>query len=132
MSRVRGRDTAPEMAVRKTAHAMGYRYRLYAKDLPGRPDLVFPRLHKAILVHGCFWHGHEGCKLFRVPSTRPEYWVEKFAANRARDARVISELQNRGWEVLVIWQCETKDVEALAAKIRSFLSDKPPLAMSRS
>lgn len=126
MSRVRGRDTAPEMAVRKLAHAMGFRYRLYAKDLPGHPDLVFPRLRKAIFVHGCFWHAHEGCKLFRVPSTRQEFWERKFAANCTRDERVLRELEARGWHVLVVWQCETKDPEALRSRIRSFLSDRPP------
>lgn len=124
MSKVRGRDTAPEMAVRKVAHAMGYRYRLYSKGLPGKPDLVFPRLRKAILVHGCFWHAHEGCKLFRIPSTRPEYWKQKFAVNRSRDKRVIGELEGQGWQVLVVWQCETKNLEALRAKIRSFLSER--------
>ena len=125
MSKVRSRDTGPEMAVRRTAHGMGFRYRLNVKDLPGHPDLVFPKFRKAIFVHGCFWHAHEGCKLFRVPSTRPDYWRQKFATNRARDKRVIVELEDRGWRILVVWQCETMDLGTLAAKIRSFLLDEP-------
>lgn len=123
MAKVRGRDTGPEWTVRRMAHSMGFRYRLYVKDLPGRPDLVFPRLRKVILVHGCFWHAHEGCRLFRVPVTRREFWEAKLLSNRERDSRVLCALKELGWRVLVVWQCETTDREALRARIAAFLSD---------
>ena len=122
MSKVRGRDTAPEMTVRKMAHAMGYRYRLYRKDLPGHPDLVFSRLRKVILVHGCFWHAHEGCKLYRLPSSHREFWEAKFASNKSRDQRVRKALQELGWQVLVVWQCQTKDPATLQNTLLHFLS----------
>jgi DNA mismatch endonuclease (patch repair protein) len=109
MRRIKGKDTSPELAVRKLAFAAGYRYRLHAKGLPGRPDLVFPRLKLTLFVHGCFWHGHEGCKTAHVPKTRSEYWKSKFLTNQLRDCRVQRELQEAGWSVLVVWECETKD-----------------------
>ena len=122
MARVRRKDTASELAVRKLLYVAGYRYRLHVKSLPGHPDIVFPGRAKAILVPGCRWHAHEGCKLFRVSSTRRDYWKSKFAVNRARDARVIENLQSRGWRVLVVWQCETKDRVALRHRLEYFLS----------
>lgn len=104
MSRVRGRDTRPEMLIRRGLHARGFRFRLHARELPGRPDLVFPARRAVILVHGCFWHGHD-CPLFHMPATRTEFWAAKIAANRQRDARAEKELELIGWRRLTIWEC---------------------------
>lgn len=106
MSRVRGKDTKPEMAVRRALWAAGYRYRLHAKDLPGRPDIVFRSRKIAIFVHGCFWHGHEGCAGHRIPKSRSDWWAAKIARNKARDAEVREALKAMGWAVKVIWECE--------------------------
>lgn len=120
MSRIRGKDTKPEMAVRRLAHAMGYRFRLHRRDLPGSPDLVFPGRRRVIFVHGCFWHGH-GCGMAHVSKTRPAYWTRKIERNRARDASNLGSLRELGWDVLVIWECETMDRDALRGRIRGFL-----------
>ena len=112
MTAIRTRNTVPELAVRRIAHRMGLRFRLHRKDLPGRPDLVFPKHRLAVFVHGCFWHRHEGCRLASTPKTRTRFWTEKFAANVDRDARQEAALRKLGWRVLVVWQCETK-VEAV-------------------
>lgn len=122
MSLVRGRNTTPELAVRRLIHRLGYRFRLHSAELPGRPDIVLPRLRKAIFVHGCFWHGHEGCAKGRPPKSRTEYWKAKFDANRKRDARNLLDLKSRGWLPLVVWQCELKKVERLTTKVGKFLS----------
>ncbi|WP_370165672.1 very short patch repair endonuclease [Bradyrhizobium diazoefficiens] len=124
MARVRGKDTRPELIVRKSAHALGFRFRLHRKDLPGRPDLVFPRLRKAIFVHGCFWHRHSGCSKASMPKTRVDFWRSKFDANVARDARSIAALRTMGWSVCVIWECETSDRRVIARKVRAFLRDR--------
>ncbi|MCM8731574.1 very short patch repair endonuclease [Hephaestia sp. GCM10023244] len=121
MRRIGRKDTAPEMVVRRTAHSLGLRYRLHRKDLPGTPDLVFPRQRLAIFVHGCFWHRHTGCRNCTTPSTRQEFWIAKFAANVERDARSERELCELGWQVEVIWECETRDRQALAGRLRSIL-----------
>ena len=121
MSRVGSKDTGPEMRVRQTAHALGYRYRLHARDLPGSPDLVFRGRRKVIFVHGCYWHRHPGCKRASMPSTRREYWQAKFDRNVARDADAEAALREAGWDVLVVWECETKDADALAARLSTFL-----------
>lgn len=121
MSRVRAKDSKPELAVRRGAHALGHRFRLHRRDLPGTPDLVFPRLRKAIFVHGCFWHRHPGCSRRTTPKTRADYWNNKFAENVARDAARLAELQALGWETLVIWECETFDREELSRRLSSFL-----------
>lgn len=107
MSRIRGKDTKPELMLRRGLHAMGLRYRLHRKDLPGRPDMVFPRYRAAIMVHGCFWHGH-GCPLFKWPATRQEFWQAKIEGNRTRDARDLAGLAAAGWRVLVVWECALK------------------------
>jgi DNA mismatch endonuclease, patch repair protein len=120
MSRVRQRDTAPELVVRRLLHHRGWRYRLHDRSLPGSPDLVFRRLSKVIFVHGCFWHGHD-CRAGRLPSSRSDYWTPKIEANRARDVRALDKLRALGWNSLVVWQCETKDCEALLHKVESFL-----------
>lgn len=105
MARVRAKDTKPELALRRALHAAGLRFRLHAKELPGRPDVVFRPAKLAIFVHGCFWHGH-GCARAREPATRREYWGPKLAANRARDARDEAALRAAGWTVLTLWECE--------------------------
>jgi DNA mismatch endonuclease (patch repair protein) len=121
MSRIRGKDTAPELFVRRLLHSMGYRFRLHRKDLPGTPDIVFPSRQKAVFVNGCFWHGH-GCKIGQPPKTRADFWLSKLERNRARDHRNIDDLQRLGWKALVVWQCETRDPERLAATLGRFLA----------
>lgn len=111
MSRVRGKNTTPEVRVRKAAHALGLRFRLHQATLPGKPDLVFPRLQTALFVHGCFWHRHRNCHKATPPSS--EFWANKFATNVARDIRVTGQLKKQGWRVVTIWECETKDPERL-------------------
>lgn len=123
MSRVRGRDTSPEIAVRRVAHALGYRYRLHRRDLPGSPDLVFPRRRAVVFVHGCFWHRHKNCPKATTPKTRADFWKKKFEANHKRDRRVLKELVVLGWRPLVIWECETKDYTKLATKLAKHLGN---------
>jgi DNA mismatch endonuclease (patch repair protein) len=123
MRSIRQKNTREELAVRSLLHRLGYRFRLHARKLPGRPDIVLPRLRKAIFVHGCFWHQHVGCRGGRAPSSRTEYWVPKLAANRERDARKEAALRAVGWSVLVVWQCELKDTERLQRTLLSFLSE---------
>lgn len=107
MSSIRGSDTKPEMIVRRGLHARGLRYRLHDRKLPGRPDLVFPRYNAVIFIHGCFWHGHK-CPMFRMPSTRQEFWSSKISTNQNRDAKVHNEIINLGWRILTIWECSLK------------------------
>jgi DNA mismatch endonuclease (patch repair protein) len=109
MSRITGKNTKPEMVVRRIAHALGLRFRLHRRDLPGRPDLVLPRHRLAVFVHGCFWHRHKACKLASTPKTRVEFWQTKFDANVARDDSAVKQLAALGWHVLVLWECETRD-----------------------
>ena len=112
--------TGPEWVVRRLLHSNGYRYRVHARDLPGTPDIVFRSRRKAIFIHGCFWHAH-GCSKGRAPKSKLEYWGPKLQANAERDSRNAHDLQERGWSVLVVWQCELKNVEALLAKLKSFV-----------
>jgi DNA mismatch endonuclease (patch repair protein) len=123
MALVRNKDTKPELLVRRLVHGLGYRYRLHVPDLPGRPDLVFRPRRKVIFVHGCFWHRHDDpeCKLARLPRSRADFWLPKLEGNRARDARVVKELEDKGWKVLTIWECQTKARASLEARIREFL-----------
>jgi DNA mismatch endonuclease, patch repair protein len=121
MAKVRGADTRPEMAVRKLAHRLGYRFRLHVRGLPGTPDLVFPGKRKVIFVHGCFWHRHEGCRKTTTPKTRSEFWNTKFDRNVERDKAVVEALEAAGWNVLIVWECETRGQASLEAKLRSFL-----------
>ena len=107
MSRIRGKDTKPEMILRRGLHAAGFRYRLHVRDLPGKPDLVFPRYRAVIFVHGCFWHGHD-CLLFRLPATRTEFWAEKIATNQERDQRAVRALEAVDWRVMTVWECVLK------------------------
>ena len=117
MACIGGRDTAPELAVRRIAHRMGLRFRLHRKDIPGCPDLVFPKHRLVVFVHGCFWHRHQECKYAYTPKSRIEFWAKKFASNVARDARQEAALKALGWQVLVIWECETKDEVAVERKL---------------
>ena len=121
MARIQGRDTVPEMMVRRTAHRLGFRFRLYRKDLPGRPDLAFPRYRAVVFVHGCFWHRHDGCRFAYTPRSRVRFWTEKFRQNVARDRRTEDALRSLGWQVLVIWECETRDDAAVAHRLKDFL-----------
>jgi len=121
MSRVRGKNTSPELAVRRVAHALGFRFRLHRPDLPGTPDLVFPKLKTAVFVNGCFWHRHSGCSRARMPKSRLDYWKPKLTRNAHRDRRVKAELTHLGWRTVVIWECETADLERLASLINSRL-----------
>jgi DNA mismatch endonuclease (patch repair protein) len=115
MALVRGKDTQPELRVRRALHAAGLRYRLQGKRLPGRPDLVFPSRRAVVLVHGCFWHRHPdpACKLARMPKTRKDFWVPKLEGNAERDRRNLTELEKLGWRVFVVWECQTKDAVQL-------------------
>ena len=106
MSRIKGKDTKPELLVRGYLHAHGFRYRLHDKRLPGKPDIVLPKYKTVIFVHGCFWHGHEGCKYFVVPKTRTEWWVEKITNNQIKDNNVKNSLVSLGWKVIIIWSCK--------------------------
>ena len=123
MRAIRSKDTAPELAVRRLVHSMGYRYRLHRKDLPGKPDLVFSRRRKVIFVHGCFWHQHElqRCLDGRRPKSNTGYWDEKLRRNVERDARHVAALEAAGWEVLIIWECDCHDAPTLSARIAGFL-----------
>jgi DNA mismatch endonuclease, patch repair protein len=121
MSRIRGKDTKPEMIVRRLLHSMGFRYRLHRRELPGCPDLVFPARKKAIFVHGCYWHMHS-CRYGQVaPSTNAEFWAAKRKANVARDQRNQVKLADAGWTSITVWECETKDVAKIGVRLRKFL-----------
>jgi DNA mismatch endonuclease, patch repair protein len=125
MSRIRGRDTKPEMQIRSGLHACGFRYRLHAKDLPGQPDIVLPKFHAAVFIHGCFWHGHD-CRLFKLPMTRQQFWETKIRSNRDRDLTSVSTLLAMGWRVATIWECSLRGRDKLGCdevvkKCREFL-----------
>lgn len=124
MSRVRSKDTKPELAVRKLVHQLGFRYRLHGDRLPGKPDLVFGPRRKVIFVHGCFWHRHpkRGCPLARLPKSRLDFWAPKLEKNRERDKQKQAELRRLGWRVLVIWECELKNTDKLKSRIMDFLN----------
>jgi DNA mismatch endonuclease (patch repair protein) len=121
MRAVKGADTTPELVVRRLVHAMGYRYRLHRADLPGKPDLVFPRLRKVIFVHGCFWHGHDCARGARMPKANADYWRAKIGRNRIRDAAHLSALEADHWRVAVIWECELKELKPVRKRLIAFL-----------
>ena len=127
MRSVKHKDTGPEIALRKMLHRLGYRYKLHAKNLPGKPDIAFPGRRKVIFVHGCFWHGHR-CRYGRLPQSRLEYWQPKIEANRTRDARKANELRRAGWKIAVVWQCELKTSERTLKRVVSFLDERGPAA----
>ncbi|WP_085795637.1 very short patch repair endonuclease [Falsiruegeria litorea] len=111
MSRIGSKDTKPELVVRRTLHAYGFRFRLHRKELPGKPDLVLSKYRSAIFIHGCFWHAHEGCRYFRLPKTRREFWQEKLLSNRKRDQAAVQSLIDGGWRVLIVWECATREIQ---------------------
>lgn len=121
MSRIRGKDSSPEMKLRRLVHGMGFRYRLHVRELPGKPDLVFPARRAVIFMHGCFWHRHDGCKLARLPKSRLDFWVEKLEANRRRDLCHRKQLLELGWSVLVVWECQLSDTANVSRIVREFL-----------
>ena len=128
MSRIRGRDTKPEMLLRRGLHRRGLRFRLHRKDLPGCPDLVFPRFHAVLFVHGCFWHGHS-CPMFKVPATRTDFWLGKISGNVDRDRKAVVALVKDGWRVLTIWECALRgrqqlDRTGVLEKAEAFLMGK--------
>lgn len=124
MRRIKSKDTSPEMAVRRLAHSLGYRFRLHRKDLPGRPDMVFPGRKAVVFVHGCFWHQHPSatCSDSRLPKSRLEYWIPKLERNCLRDEKNVADLRQLGWKVLVVWDCETQDMDSLSRRITGFLA----------
>lgn len=121
MAAVRSTDTKPEMLVRRLVHRLGYRFRLHRKDLPGKPDLVFPGRRAVVFVHGCYWHGHDCKRGARMPKTNVDYWTGKIGRNRERDEASVSALEATGWRVLIIWECEMKDSDVLAGRLQGFL-----------
>jgi DNA mismatch endonuclease (patch repair protein) len=121
MRAVKSKSTKPEMAIRRLTHALGFRFRLHRKDLPGSPDLVFPARRKVIFVHGCFWHGHDCPRGARVPKTNRLYWLAKIACNKARDGKSLALLAKLGWEALTIWECELQKPSAISSRISQFL-----------
>lgn len=131
MARIKGRDTGPERVVRSLLHRAGYRFRVQRRDLPGRPDIVLPGRRAVVLVHGCFWHGHPGCRFAVRPKTRTEFWGRKIDATRERDARVELELGERGWRVMTVWECELRDTGALLARLRLALGEPGGAAAPR-
>lgn len=121
MSRIRSKGTGPERAVRSLLHRLGFRFRLNRSDLPGSPDIVLPKYHAVIFVHGCFWHRHKGCNLAATPKSNTAFWEQKFRNNVARDEHACLELAQTGWKTLVIWECELRDKMTLEARLRAFL-----------
>jgi DNA mismatch endonuclease (patch repair protein) len=121
MSRVRAKDTKPELAVRHLTSALGYRYRLHRRSLPGCPDLVFPARKKVIFVHGCFWHQHQRCRQYRMPKTKLDFWLPKLSANKERDHANRAKLRRTGWAVLIVWECQLKEPGRVSHRIHAFL-----------
>lgn len=122
MSRIRGKDTAPERAVRSLVHGLGYRFRLHGRDLPGRPDLVLPRLATVIFVHGCFWHRHQGCRFATTPATRVRFWKEKFDRNVERDRQTAAALRRLGWSVITVWECQLRHPDRVLSRLARVLA----------
>ena len=126
MSRVRSKHTRPEVALRSLVHRLGYRFRLHAPDMPGKPDLVFRGRRKVVFMHGCFWHRHDdpSCKLARLPKSRQDFWVRKLTSNARRDEVTERALTAEGWEVLVVWECQLKERAAVAERLVAFLGER--------
>jgi DNA mismatch endonuclease (patch repair protein) len=121
MSRIKGRNTKPERAVRSLLHSMGYRFRLHQADLPGKPDIVLARYKTVIFVHGCFWHRHKDCRFAYTPKSRTDFWLKKLESNVIRDRQVKSDLEQLGWHVIMVWECELREPDQLSARLDSFL-----------
>lgn len=134
MSGIRGRNTKPEILIRSLLHRQGFRFRLHVRDLPGKPDIVLPRYHAVVFVHGCFWHGHD-CPLFKWPTTRPEFWREKIGRNRANDHKATEALVADGWRVGIVWECAIrgagKNIEDVAQRLTDWLRGNAPLIEER-
>jgi len=128
MRAVAQKNTKPELRVRRRLHALGFRFRLHRRDLPGTPDIVLPRHKAVILVHGCFWHQHPGCRRAARPRTRQGYWLPKLARNVARDAKTVAELEALGWRVLVLWECELRESKVLDAALQQFIGQSQHIA----
>ena len=126
MAKIRGKDTGPERAVRSLLHRAGYRFRLHVKDLPGKPDIVLPKYHAVIFVHGCFWHRHRNCKMASIPKTHRKFWADKFARNVANDRKHLRQLRRLGWKVLVVWECQLRHPDNVLARLRKALDPLPP------
>ena len=127
MSRIRGKNTGPELLIRKYLWRAGFRYRLHSKRLPGKPDLVLPKWNAAVFVHGCFWHRHAGCPYFRLPKTRTVFWDEKLSGNQARDSAAIAALIHDGWRVAVVWECAVRaNADSTGRRLTSWLQRKSP------
>jgi len=124
MSRIRSKNTKPEIIVRSLLHHMGYRFRIHRRDLPGTPDIVLPKYNAVIFVHGCFWHRHPGCPYAYTPKSRVEFWEKKFSDAVRRDKQALHELKELGWKVLVVWECETKNLESLQQNLQAFLDER--------
>ena len=123
MAKVKSKGMKPEMRVRKLLHGLGYRYRLHRANLPGRPDLVFPSRRKVVFVNGCFWHRHNGCSRVRIPATNRDYWLSKLESNYIRDVRNVNLLEEQGWSVITVWECQLQDIQATTDRLVSFLDD---------
>ena len=128
MAAIRGKDTKPELVLRKALHARGFRYRLHGKGLPGRPDLVFPKYHAVCFIHGCFWHRHESCRYATTPKTREDFWKAKFAATVARDERSHARLLETGWRVAIVWECSLRGnrLKVTVSEIAEWLASDSP------
>src|ERR1700739_103098 len=124
MSRVRGKNTVPEVVVRSFLHGRGFRFRLHDASLPGKPDIVLPRHRTVIFVHGCFWHGHRGCTRAKLPNTRPEFWSNKISLNKKRDESALKSIRRVGWNVIIIWECQTHTETALEHGLRRLLTER--------
>lgn len=133
MAGIGGKNTRPEVQLRKAMHALGFRYRLHDRKLPGKPDLVFPRYRAAVFVHGCFWHRHEGCRYATMPATRPEFWAAKFEANVARDRRAEMALHEMGWRIATVWECALRrSLVTVAGQMSEWLTSETPLKIEIS
>jgi len=124
MRRIKSRDTKPEILVRSLVHRMGLRFRVHKKDLPGNPDIVLTRHEKLIFVHGCFWHGHKRCPRSKRPTTKKPFWNKKLNSNIQRDKRMRRKLRQMGWKVMIVWECETRDLDKLIVKLKNYLYDE--------
>ena len=127
MSRIRGKDTKAEMLVRRYLFSHGFRFRLHVKDLPGKPDIVLPKYKTIVFIHGCFWHGHDGCRYYTIPKTRTEWWVNKIAGNTVNDNKAITALTGKGWRIITVWECELKKqlMENTMAELERFIKQPP-------
>lgn len=121
MRRIRSEGMKPEIAVRRLAHRLGFRFRLHSRNLPGKPDLVFPRRRKVVFVHGCFWHQHRNCKVSRIPKSNTEYWIPKLERNKERDLEIKTALRKLHWKCLVVWECQTENIDGLSKALLRFL-----------